>query len=99
MKRNRPPSKSTRLVLAQLSLQPSYGYNLMKTTGLKSGTLYPILMRLKDRGLLSAQWEAPEIAGRPTRQSYKFTAKGQAYAKEMLSPEEALSNLKPVNIS
>lgn len=98
MTRKRPPSKSTCLVLAQLSAQASYGYSLMKATGLKSGTLYPILMRLKERGFLDSRWEAPETEGRPPRQSYKLTAKGQAYAKTHLSPPIKTSTLNPVKI-
>jgi len=57
----------------------------MKATGLKSGTLYPILMRLKDRGFLSSQWEAPQVSGRPPRQSYQLTPKGRTFAKEILA--------------
>lgn len=98
MKRNRPPSKSTCLVLAQLSQGPSYGYSLMKATGLKSGTLYPILMRLKDRGFLESRWVAPETTGRPARQSYKLTAKGQVYVKNYLAPPAISATFNPVKI-
>lgn len=84
MTRNRAPSKSTCLVLAELQFKSQYGYALMKATGLKSGTLYPILMRLTDRGLLVAKWEEPKSQGRPPRQSYKLTTKGQTYAAEIL---------------
>lgn len=84
MTRNRAPSKSTCLVLAELQFKSQYGYALMKATGLKSGTLYPILMRLTDRGLLVAKWEEPKSQGRPPRQSYKLTTKGQTYAKDVL---------------
>ena len=84
MKRNRPPSKSTCLVLAELMSGPQYGYALMKATGLKSGTLYPILMRLTDRGLLSSEWAKPEKPGRPPRQIYQLTPKGVAYVRQAL---------------
>ncbi len=36
-----------------------YGYDLSKETGLKSGTLYPLLIRLSDQGLLEAEWRQP----------------------------------------
>ena len=84
MKRNRAPSKSTLLVLAQLMQGPQYGYGLMQLTGLKSGTLYPILMRLTDRGFLSSEWIEPQTPGRPPRQSYRLTAQGRRYASESL---------------
>jgi len=89
MTRERAPSKSTLLVLSQLYSGSEYGYALMKSTGLKSGTLYPILMRLTDRGYLSSKWEEPKDAGRPPRQTYKLTPKGQAYAQRVLTSEQA----------
>jgi hypothetical protein len=54
-------SAQTLSVLAALCDQPSqwqHGYALAKQTGLKSGTLYPILIRLADRGLVEACWQA-----------------------------------------
>jgi len=93
---NRKPSRSTCLVLFHLSGQAEYGYSLMKATGLKSGTLYPILMRLKERGLLSAEWEASEIPGRPPRQRYQLTTKGRAYAKEALNLDINIPSFKGV---
>ena len=50
-------SAQTLSVLAALCDQPSqwqHGYALARQTGLKSGTLYPILIRLADRGLVEA---------------------------------------------
>jgi len=93
MTRQRAPSKSTCLVLSHLSAQPEYGYALMKATGLKSGTLYPILMRLTDRGFLMASWEEPQSPGRPPRQTYQLTAKGRRYAKDVLAPKVSGSNI------
>ncbi len=59
-----------------------HGYDLSKATGLMSGTLYPILMRLSERGLLDHKWLPSQDAGRPPRHVYRLTAKGIAYAKE-----------------
>ena len=98
MTRHRAPSKSTLLVLSKLSMAPQYGYALMKETGLKSGTLYPILMRLTDRGYLTAKWEEPQVPGRPARQRYQLTPKGRAYATETIEQKtelEALRGVKP----
>ena len=44
-----------------------YGYELSEQTGLKSGTLYPILLRLNDQGLLESKWLEPEDLGKPPR--------------------------------
>ncbi len=84
MTRHRIASQSTRRVLKELRKNPQYGYAIMKAAGLKSGTLYPILMRLKNRGLLQATWEPPQAPGRPQRQIYTLTAQGQQYANDIL---------------
>jgi PadR family transcriptional regulator PadR len=57
-----------------------YGYDLSRVTGLKSGTLYPILMRLAERKLLETQWEASE-PGKPPRHMYRFTPEGLRFAR------------------
>src|ERR1700677_4121044 len=57
-----------------------YGYDLSRVTGLKSGTLYPILMRLSERQLLETQWEAGE-PGKPPRHMYRFTPDGLRFAR------------------
>src|SRR5260370_894997 len=52
--------------MAALCAQPSawqHGYAIARDTGLKSGTLYPILIRLADRGLMEARWEEEQPAG------------------------------------
>ena len=60
-----------------------YGYELMKDTGLASGTLYPILARLDELGWLESEWEAAAQPGRPPRRRYRFTSDGRAGAREM----------------
>ena len=58
-----------------------HGYDLMKDTGLLSGTLYPLLMRMTDQGLVEAEWREPTQTGRPARHAYRLTAVGIAFAK------------------
>src|SRR6266700_3124629 len=58
-----------------------YGYDISRNTGLKSGTLYPILIRLAERKLLEASWETAEI-GKPPRHMYRLTPDGMRYARE-----------------
>ena len=50
-----------------------YGYDISRATGIKSGTLYPILMRLAECGLLETDWEHPEGGG-PPRHIYHLIA-------------------------
>jgi PadR family transcriptional regulator PadR len=57
-----------------------YGYDLSRVTGLKSGTLYPILMRLAERKLLETEWETGE-PGKPPRHLYRFTPDGLRFAR------------------
>jgi DNA-binding PadR family transcriptional regulator len=53
-----------------------YGLELSERTGLKSGSLYPILIRLADRGLLESRWIEPSAAGRPPRHAYRILPEG-----------------------
>jgi DNA-binding PadR family transcriptional regulator len=93
MGRNRRPSKQMLLLLEVLSARSQewrHGYDLMKETGLLSGTLYPLLMRMTDQGLVEAEWREPEQPGRPARHVYRLTAAGVTFARAA-----ALSNATP----
>ena len=84
-------SPQTLSVLAALCGQPSawqHGYALAQQTGLKSGTLYPILIRLADRGLVEACWEEEPTPGRPRRHLYRLTPDGLATAAAALAEAE-----------
>src|SRR2546430_13848166 len=59
-----------------------HGYELSKETGLRSGTLYPLLMRLSEQGLLESRWQEAERPGLPPRHVYRLTASGLALARE-----------------
>ena len=61
-----------------------YGYELSRVTGLKSGTLYPILMRLEKYLLLEARWVTTQD-GVPPRHTYRLTSNGFEYARAKLS--------------
>ena len=63
-----------------------YGYDLSKETSLKSGTLYPQLMRLEAAGWLEAMWEEAPQPGKPARHMYKLTARGLQDAPALLVP-------------
>ena len=85
MERNRKCSKQTLTILSVLQAQPRvwrHGYELSQATALKAGTLYPILMRLSDRGLLESKWQDSDQAGRPPRHLYRLSARGWTYAQQ-----------------
>jgi len=79
----RRPSAQTAAVLQALAEDPSswrYGYDLCTQLGLQAGSIYPILIRLADRGLLETSWETERVPGRPARHLYRLTGAGRAYA-------------------
>jgi DNA-binding PadR family transcriptional regulator len=93
-------SRQTLALLAALMERPrtwQHGYELSKETGLKSGTLYPILMRLSDQRLLDSRWKEAERPGRPPRHVYRLTAAGLAAAREQAgAPMDSESGFKPI---
>ena len=81
MQRNRPPSAQSIRVLRALAAEPArwrYGYDLATEVQLKSGSLYPILVRLADRGLLETSWE-PGVDSRPPRHLYRLSSAGREF--------------------
>jgi DNA-binding PadR family transcriptional regulator len=67
--------------LSAKSQQWRHGYDLMKETGLSSGTLYPLLMRMADKGLIESEWREPAQPGRPARHAYRLTTAGIVLAR------------------
>jgi PadR family transcriptional regulator PadR len=96
MPRTRAPSAQTVRVLRALAADPSrwrYGYELGSEVDLPSGSLYPILMRLADRGLLDSGWE-DAAPGKPPRHVYRLTAAGRAEVAR-LAPARATVRRAP----
>lgn len=90
MSRRTALSPQTLAVLAALTARSSswrHGYDLAVETGLKSGTLYPILVRLADRQIVEARWEEGDPAGRPRRHLYRLTDDGMAAASAALAAQ------------
>jgi PadR family transcriptional regulator, regulatory protein PadR len=81
----RPSAQTTAVVLA-LAETPSawrYGYALCQQLDLKAGSVYPILMRLAERGLLETAWEREAPPGRPPRHLYRLTGPGLVLAEQL----------------
>ena len=79
-------------VLCALAAEPArwrHGYDLGAETGLKAGSLYPILIRLADRGLLEAAWEDSVPQGRPPRHLYRLTPGGPGAGRRPAAPAPA----------
>lgn len=89
MARTRRPSEQTVKVLSALAESPDewrYGYELSQLLGLKAGSMYPILIRLADRGLLDTAWESDPPVGRPARHLYRLTGSGRTMAADLSAP-------------
>lgn len=80
MKLTGPLERVLRALLSDVSAR-RYGYDLMKEAGLASGTLYPMLARLADQGLVTSEWEPADASGRPPRKYYQLTGEGARVAR------------------
>src|SRR5688500_16121663 len=72
---------ATIAVLGALTKQPRFGLDIMRETGLPSGTVYPTLARAERAGFVRGRWEARSVAdsgARPRRRHYQLTPAGQA---------------------
>jgi PadR family transcriptional regulator PadR len=75
--------------------EPRYGFELMESLGISSGTLYPILAKLERQGWIEGRREEidPSVAGRPPRRNYCLTDEGLMRARNALA--ELSSQLSP----
>jgi len=91
------------LVLAALSQlrEPKYGYALIEDltqrgVQIEQGTLYPLLRRLEDQGLLRSEWNTE---GSRPRRYYVLSAAGvqvlEALTEDWLQLTQALVGLLP----
>ena len=86
-----PPARityPTALVLLGLRQGLGHGFDIIDATGLRSGTVYPILRRLEDAGLVRSRWERAPVArldGRPPRRYYQLTGAGSEAVREALA--------------
>jgi len=81
-------SRQTLVLLEALLVhvaQWQHGYALSQDTGLASGTLYPILIRLEKTGWLETRWEEGAAPGRPPRHLYRLSGNGREWAREELA--------------
>jgi DNA-binding PadR family transcriptional regulator len=84
--RVRRPSPQTVAVLDALAANTSdwsHGYDLCRALDLKAGTVYPILIRLAERGYVDATWEQDVPPGRPPRHLYRLSAAGAEHVREL----------------
>lgn len=95
----RPLGITSLKILAAIRDGSTYGLDLVTTTGLPSGTIYPTLSRLKSSGLVRARWEDQRVAerdGRPRRRYYGLTPAGaEALAEGVAAYRRVATDLDP----
>ena len=75
------------IVLGLLNSSPSYGGQLLERleqeahVEVSSGTLYPLLSRLRKAGVVATSWEESPVG--PPRKIYKLTASGRRRLDQM----------------
>lgn len=70
---------------------PLWGYRLCEQTGLGSGTVYPILERLRTAGHVTMRKEEPAPADRPSRLFCELTGTGRALAATARAPRQRVT--------
>ena len=86
------------LILALLEARPRHGYEIGKLIEARSdgrltfriGSLYPVLVRLEDRGLISGKWM--EKSGERRRRFYRLTPSGRDVLERQRSAWEEFSD-------
>ena len=77
----------TASVIHAVSRGLRHGFDIIDATGYPSGTVYPILRRLEEAGMLRSSWEPVSNARaeqRPPRRYYQVTAAGAVVLREAL---------------
>ncbi|XTZ16162.1 PadR family transcriptional regulator [Micromonospora echinospora] len=82
------------LVLRALLADPErevYGLEIVESTGLPPGTIYPILARLEAAGWVESRWEVvdQQAEGRPRRRYYRLPPEGRTRARSALAAADA----------
>ena len=67
---------ATAMILQALEAGHRYGFEIIDAVGVRSGTVYPVLRRLEEQGLVRSRWEDVTVArdeSRPPRKYYELT--------------------------
>jgi len=93
-------TQQTRRILAAMLTQPDHewwGTEIAPRTNLKSGTLYPALIRMERFGWLASRWEEIDAsqAGRPRRRLYRLTGEGALVARSFTPAVDLLAERQP----
>lgn len=90
------------LVLQAIAGNIRYGFDIMDVTGLPSGTVYPALSSLEERGFVRSTWESAAVAHsekRPPRRYYEITPDGRRILEATLDRLRLLEELRRHRLS
>jgi DNA-binding PadR family transcriptional regulator len=93
-------SHTAAIILQAIEAGHVYGFSVMETTGLPSGTVYPALRRLERGGLIHSRWEsqaAADASQRPARKYYRITRAGEATLRASQKRYPLLARLFPAS--
>ena len=91
-------SHTAALILQAIHAGHVYGFGVMETTGLPSGTVYPAMRRLERDALIVSRWERQAIADaeqRPPRKYYRLTKTGKSTLDNMYKRYPLIARLIP----
>ncbi len=91
---------ATAMVLQALDRGCRHGFDIIDATGLRSGTVYPLLRRFEDAGFVRSEWEEVDIArseNRPPRKYYELTDKAEPSLKLARQRYPALADIPQVD--
>lgn len=81
MRKSRPAQLVLQAVGSYSANQPFHGYQLSRDLNIQRGTIYPLLRRMENEGLIrSGKWDTTTS---PPRRLYYLTAKGRRAAAEL----------------
>jgi DNA-binding PadR family transcriptional regulator len=89
-------SHTAAIILQAIGAGIGYGFSIMETTGLPSGTVYPAMRRLERDQLIRSHWERQSIADaeqRPPRKYYNLTSEGRSTLQASLQRYPLLARL------
>src|SRR5262245_30759388 len=78
---------ATATIFEALARGTRFGLDIMRETGLPSGTVYPTLSRAETSGLVRGKWESrkqADLEARPRRRYYELTAAGESALDDAL---------------
>ncbi len=88
MGRGKPLGYTSTLILQALSRGLCYGLEIIDQTELAGGTVYKLLSRMEDSGLVRSRWEDHRVAEaerRPRRRYYSLTKDGRGRLEDSLA--------------